>query len=75
MASDSLPVDATLRERLDVWKAAPGGRGDVEGEVEAGGFVAWNLEVSRCKSYGLKALRHVSVLPLSEPFVPAPGYR
>lgn len=42
--SEPLPVDATLRERLDVWKNAPGGRGEVEGEVELGGFMAWNLE-------------------------------
>ncbi|ORY27091.1 mannosyltransferase putative-domain-containing protein [Naematelia encephala] len=42
--SDSLPVQATLKERLDVWRNAPGGRGEVEGEVELGGFVQWNLE-------------------------------
>jgi hypothetical protein len=46
--SEALPVDATLRERLDVWRNAPGGRGEVEGEVEMGGFVQWNLEVGRC---------------------------
>lgn len=44
--SEALPVEATLRERLDVWRNAPGGRGEVEGEVEMGGFVQWNLEVS-----------------------------
>ena len=42
--SDSLPIEATLRERLDVWRNAPGGRGDIDGEVELGGFVQWNLE-------------------------------
>jgi len=45
-SSDSLPVDASLRERLDVWRDAPGGRGEIPGEVELGGFNAWNLEVS-----------------------------
>ncbi|WRT64911.1 uncharacterized protein IL334_001850 [Kwoniella shivajii] len=44
IASDSLPVSATLRERLDAWRDAPGGRGEIEGEVEHGGFVQWNLE-------------------------------
>lgn len=45
-ASGALPVEATLRQRLDVWKNAPGGRGEVPGEVELGGFMQWNLEVS-----------------------------
>ncbi|WVR04521.1 hypothetical protein IAU60_001525 [Kwoniella sp. DSM 27419] len=44
VASDTLPVEASLRERLDVWKNAPGGRGEIEGEIEHGGFVQWNLE-------------------------------
>ncbi|WVW78612.1 hypothetical protein I302_100571 [Kwoniella bestiolae CBS 10118] len=44
IASDSLPLTATLRERLNAWRDAPGGRGEVEGEVEHGGFVQWNLE-------------------------------
>ncbi|WVQ97918.1 hypothetical protein IAU59_005035 [Kwoniella sp. CBS 9459] len=44
LASDALPVEATLRERLDVWKNAPGGRGEIKGEIEHGGFVQWNLE-------------------------------
>ena len=46
IASDALPLEASLRDRLDMWKNAPGGRGEVEGEVELGGFVSWNLEVS-----------------------------
>jgi alpha 1,2-mannosyltransferase len=32
-------------ERLDAWRNAPGGRGDIPGEVEPGQFVQWNLEV------------------------------
>ncbi|KAL7418723.1 hypothetical protein Q5752_006406 [Cryptotrichosporon argae] len=44
IASDALPVSASLRERLDVWRNAPGGRGEVPGEVELGGFNQWNLE-------------------------------
>ncbi|WVN85684.1 uncharacterized protein L203_100833 [Cryptococcus depauperatus CBS 7841] len=44
IASDALPVVATLRERLDVWRKAPGGKGEIEGEVEHGGFMKWNLE-------------------------------
>ncbi|KAK6903885.1 hypothetical protein I203_107395 [Kwoniella mangroviensis CBS 8507] len=44
IASDPLPVTASLRQRLDAWRDAPGGRGEVEGEVEHGGFVQWNLE-------------------------------
>ncbi|WWD22183.1 hypothetical protein CI109_106674 [Kwoniella shandongensis] len=44
IASEPLPVEATLRERLDAWRDAPGGRGEIEGEVEHGGFVQWNLE-------------------------------
>ncbi|OXB37179.1 hypothetical protein LQV05_003825 [Cryptococcus neoformans] len=44
ISSEPLPLEATLRERLDAWKNAPGGRGEVEGEVESGGFMAWNLE-------------------------------
>ncbi|OCF42356.1 hypothetical protein I317_03860 [Kwoniella heveanensis CBS 569] len=44
ISSDSLPVEATLRERLDVWKNAPGGRGEIKGEIEHGGFVQWSLE-------------------------------
>lgn len=47
-SSEALPVEASLRERLDVWKNAPGGRGEVPGEIEMGGFVQWNLEVSYC---------------------------
>lgn len=39
-----MPVTATLRQRLDAWRASPGGRGEVEGEVELGGFMQWNLE-------------------------------
>jgi hypothetical protein len=45
LASEPLPVEASLRERLDAWRDAPGGRGEVPGEVEMGGFVQWNLEV------------------------------
>ncbi|WWC67796.1 uncharacterized protein I206_101709 [Kwoniella pini CBS 10737] len=44
IASQPLPITASLRERLDAWREAPGGRGEVEGEVEHGGFVQWNLE-------------------------------
>ncbi|WVO13349.1 hypothetical protein L204_100964 [Cryptococcus depauperatus] len=44
IASDALPVVATLRERLDVWRKAPGEKGEIEGEVEHGGFMKWNLE-------------------------------
>ncbi|KAK8846871.1 hypothetical protein IAR55_005961 [Kwoniella newhampshirensis] len=44
VSSDPLPVEATLRERLDAWREAPGGRGEIEGEVEHGRFVQWNLE-------------------------------
>ncbi|WWC59407.1 uncharacterized protein I303_101962 [Kwoniella dejecticola CBS 10117] len=44
IASEPLPITASLRERLDAWREAPGGRGEVEGEVEHGGFVQWNLE-------------------------------
>ncbi|WWC87046.1 uncharacterized protein L201_001931 [Kwoniella dendrophila CBS 6074] len=44
IASDPLPLSATLKERLDAWKEAPGGRGEIDGEVEHGGFVQWNLE-------------------------------
>ena len=33
-----------MRERLEVWRNAPGGRGEVEGEIELGGFNSWNLE-------------------------------
>nr|ODO02372.1 hypothetical protein L204_01105 [Cryptococcus depauperatus CBS 7855] len=32
IASDALPVVATLRERLDVWRKAPGEKGEIEGE-------------------------------------------
>jgi hypothetical protein len=46
VSSEALPLEATLRDRLDVWRNAPGGRGDVLGEVEPGQFVQWNLEVS-----------------------------
>lgn len=45
LASEPLPVEASLQERLEAWKNAPGGRGDIEGEVEHGTFVQWNLEV------------------------------
>ncbi|ODN80348.1 hypothetical protein L202_02608 [Cryptococcus amylolentus CBS 6039] len=44
LASDAMPLEATTRERLEVWRNAPGGRGEVEGEVEMGGFMQWNLE-------------------------------
>ncbi|KAK4688144.1 alpha 1,2-mannosyltransferase, partial [Tremellales sp. Uapishka_1] len=44
IASEPLPVEANLRERLDAWKNAPGGRGEITGEVELGGFVKWNIE-------------------------------
>ncbi|KAK1926445.1 mannosyltransferase putative-domain-containing protein [Papiliotrema laurentii] len=44
LASDALPLEATLRQRLDVWRYAPGGRGEIPGEVELGGFMQWNLE-------------------------------
>ena len=44
-SSESLPVEATLRERLDIWRNAPGARGEIPGEVELGGFVQWNIEV------------------------------
>ncbi|RSH83812.1 hypothetical protein EHS25_005427 [Saitozyma podzolica] len=37
LASEPLPVEASLRERLDAWRDAPGGRGEVHGEVELGG--------------------------------------
>nr|ODN93352.1 hypothetical protein L203_00623 [Cryptococcus depauperatus CBS 7841] len=43
IASDALPVVATLRERLDVWRKAPGGKGEIEGEVEHGGYFLWAL--------------------------------
>jgi alpha 1,2-mannosyltransferase len=46
IASEPLSVNATLRERLDAWRDAPGGRGEIEDEIELGGFVQWNLEVS-----------------------------
>ena len=46
ISSESLPVEASLRARLDMWRDAPGGKGEVEGEIELGGFVQWNLEVS-----------------------------
>jgi alpha 1,2-mannosyltransferase len=46
ISSQALPLEASLRERLDVWRDAPGGRGDVMGEVELGQFTQWNLEVS-----------------------------
>jgi hypothetical protein len=39
ISSDPLPVDATLRERLEVWRHAPGGRGEIPDEVELGGFM------------------------------------
>lgn len=45
VASDPLPASATLEERLRAWEDAPGGRGEVRGEVEVGGFVQWNQEV------------------------------
>ena len=45
ISSTALPLEATLRERLDAWRNAPGGRGDIPGEVEPGQFVQWNLEV------------------------------
>ena len=44
-ASEPLPLEASLRQRIDVWRNAPGGRGEVDGEVELGGFMQWNLEV------------------------------
>lgn len=44
IASDALPLDATLDERLAMWESAPGGRGDVEGELEMGEFVELNYE-------------------------------
>lgn len=53
LASDALPLEATLRQRLDVWRYAPGGRGEIPGEVELGGFMQWNLEVSRSKAQAL----------------------
>lgn len=45
IASEALPLEAGLRERLDVWRNAPGGRGEIPGEIELGGFMQWNLEV------------------------------
>lgn len=47
ISSRALPLEASLRERLDIWRDAPGGRGDISGEVEPGQFMQWNLEVSR----------------------------
>lgn len=44
IASDAMPLDATTEERLAMWESSPGGRGDVDGEVEMGDFVRWNLE-------------------------------
>ncbi|EIW68801.1 hypothetical protein TREMEDRAFT_71915 [Tremella mesenterica DSM 1558] len=44
ISSESLPLKASLRERLEVWRNAPGGRGEVEGEVEAEVFNEWSLE-------------------------------
>jgi alpha 1,2-mannosyltransferase len=46
VSSQALPLEASLRERLDVWRDAPGGRGDIMGEIEPGQFTQWNLEVS-----------------------------
>ena len=40
-----------MRERLEIWRNAPGGRGEVEGEMELGGFVRWNLEVGSSVSW------------------------
>lgn len=53
IASDPLPLEATLDERLAVWQASPGGRGPgvhlgLDGqyheEIEPGGFVQLSLE-------------------------------
>ncbi len=54
IASEPLPLDATLAERLFAWENAPGGRGPglhpslVDGqpveEIELGGFTGWNAE-------------------------------
>lgn len=53
LASDALPLDATLEERLKVWEMSPGGRGPgvhmgldgkMHEEVEPGTFNNWNLE-------------------------------
>jgi hypothetical protein len=45
LSSKALPLEASLKERLEIWRNAPGGRGDLPGEVEPGQFVQWNLEV------------------------------
>ncbi|EJT50851.1 hypothetical protein A1Q1_07959 [Trichosporon asahii var. asahii CBS 2479] len=55
IASDPLPVNATLRERLDVWRAAPGGRGG--DDVEPGQFVQWSLE--RCSNIARQTNEHM----------------
>lgn len=44
VASEPLPLDATVQERLDAWENSPGGRGEIPGEIETGGFFLWNNE-------------------------------
>lgn len=42
ISSDPLPLDATLKQRLDAWERAPGA--GAPGDVEPPDFVGWNLE-------------------------------
>lgn len=55
IASDPLPVNASLRERLDAWRAAPGARG--ADDVEPGQFVQWSLE--RCGNIARQTNEHM----------------
>lgn len=48
VSSRPLPLHTSTRDRLAAWKNAPGGRGEVEGEYEMGGFFQVNMEVCLC---------------------------
>lgn len=58
IASDAMPLEATLRERLDVWRHSPGGRGNLPDEVEPGEFMQWNLEVGPLSLRGISESLH-----------------
>jgi alpha 1,2-mannosyltransferase len=44
IASRPLPLRTSTKERLLAWAHAPGGRGELEGELELGGFFQENMK-------------------------------
>lgn len=62
VASQPMPLRTPLKERLVAWAQAPGGRGEVEGELELGGMLQINME-SCANVWPSHSSEYVSSLP------------